>query len=797
MSLTVSAPARALPRQAVPIARETARASTRSISGTLALILVLAITGIAATLRLWHSTWQSLRLDEGFSIRWSAWPLQPVVQAGKTVVPSLFQATASDVHPPAYLLMLHLWMRAFGTDLATLRLPSELAGIAAVPALYLLGSALYGRIAGLYAALLGAISPFWIWHAQEARMYSFLLLFTILGSYGLVVALEGGRRWGWPLFFLASLLAIYTQYFAFTVLAAQAVFVLMYRRHYGWGQLLAGASCLLLLALAYLPWLRMLLITPRGGSDPSLAAPTLYTPLIVLVQFVFGYLTVPLTSQVLAAWPLLVLGSLALSTFAAPAGRRGVLLWLLFGLPIALTFAVSLTVRPFLSERYLTVCSPPLYIMLAVVLTRAHGRLARAIVVGGTIAALLLAYAVAERNLANPMAEDYHSVVGAIETQARPGDAVLLDSFFNQDAFSYYAHDSLPIYGVPNSITGTATGNNLDPARVQASLRQIEAGRTRLWVLYYLEGNYDRQNIVRRYLDYHTSGHTVLIGGPYARNQPAYPGSYTNVQLVLYTLIPQALPAMQVRPPTLQQLRALTYLSPSLRRPFAPPFGPGGSGASLHDDPPALPLPGHDWHFDTLPGADRAMRLQLFNPNQRATLAQVEVLLAGRMARHSVRLPAASVVDLALSQWGGDAPAAALRIRAFDLIVPLRGLATSHRFRITYGLSGPGGGTAQPTLRLTLPARPARAGTTATMQITAAPDTLVHVTLHLPDGRSTSLYDLTDGHGGLRLSVRLPVDSAHGARATTARIVVQAAGAQLSRALPILPPDSRARSDGK
>ena len=793
MSLIVSAPTRALPRQAMPIARETARASTRSISGTLTLILVLAITGIAATLRLWHSTWQSLRLDEGFSIRWAAWPLQPVMQAGKTVVPSLFQATASDVHPPAYLLMLHLWMRAFGTDLAMLRLPSDLAGIAAVPALYLLGSALYGRAAGLYAALLGAISPFWIWHAQEARMYSFLLLFTILGSYGLVVALEGGRRWGWPLFFLASLLAIYTQYFAFTVLAAQTVFVLIYRRHYGWCQLLAGASCLLLLALTYLPWLRMLLITPRGGSDPSLAAPTLYTPLIVLVQFVFGYLTVPLTSQVLAAWPLLVLGSLALSTFAAPAGRRGVLLWL----PIALTFAVLFTVRPFLSERYLTVCSPPLYIMLAVVLTRAQGRLASAIVVGGTIAALLLAYAVAERNLANPMAEDYHSVVGAIEAQARPGDAVLLDSFFNQDAFSYYAHDSLPIYGVPNSLTGTATGNSLDPALVQASLRQIEAGRTRLWVLYYLEGNYDRQNIVRRYLDYHTSGHTVLTGGPYARNQPAYLGSYTNVQLVLYTLIPQALPAMQVRPPTLQQLRALTYLSPSLRRPFAPPFGPGGTAASLHDDPPALPLPAHNWHFDALPGADRAMRLQLFNPNQRATLAQVEVLHAGRMARHSVRLPTASVVDLALSQWGVDAPAAALRIRSFNLIVPLRSLATPRQFRIAYGLSGLGGESAPPMLHLALAAEPVRAGTTATLQITAAPDTLVHVALHLPDGRSTSLYDLTDGHGGLRLSVRLHVDSARGARATTARIVVQAAGAQLSRALPILPPDSWARSNGK
>ena len=164
---------------------------------------------------------------------------------------------------------------------------------------------------------------------------------------------------------------------------------------------------------------------------------------------------------------------------------------------------------------------------------------------------------------------------------------------------------------------------------------------------------------------------------------------------------------------------------------------------------------------------------------------------------HSVRLQAASVVDLALSQWGADAPAAALRIRSFDLIVPLRGLATSHQFRITYGLSGPGDGTAQPTLRLTLPARPARAGTTATMQITAAPGTLVHVTLHLPDGRSTSLYLLTNDHGGLQLSVRLPEDSAPGSRTTTARIVVQAVGAQLSRVLPILPPDPRAQSNGK
>src|SRR5439155_562386 len=108
-----------------------------------------------------------------------------------------------------------------------LRLPSELAAIATIPLLYLLARRLYSHHIGLLASALGAASPFWIWHAQEARMYSFLVLFGTTATLGLVYAVEDRRIWVWVLFTLATGLGIYFHYFAFAVLAAHLVYVLI------------------------------------------------------------------------------------------------------------------------------------------------------------------------------------------------------------------------------------------------------------------------------------------------------------------------------------------------------------------------------------------------------------------------------------------------------------------------------------------------------------------------------------------------------------------------------------------
>lgn len=639
----------------------------------------------AAFFRLWNSTAQSLRLDEGFSIRFAAHPILPVTRGGTVVVPSLFQVVSADVHPPGYFLLLHVWMRAFGANLAVLRLPSELAGLLAVPALFLLARSLYSPRVALLATVLGAFSPFWIWHAQEARMYPFLLLFTIVSTYGLVEAIWHRHGWGWLVYGIGSVLAIYTHYYAFMVLAAQGLFVLAYGRSYGWRAVRTWFLVNVALAVSYVPWGLMLLANYRGASNPNLQQVNLYTPLTMLSNFLLGYLSVPLTSQVVALWPLLVPLGLALGAFARGVSRRAILLWLLFALPIAVSFAVSLAVRPFYSVRYLVVSVPALYILIAVALDRFRGRVARVLTAGALIAISLVAWHVQETSPANPQAENYRSAVQYIEAHARPGDVVAVDAPYNQDAFSYYSHINLPVYALPflQPATGAAVPT-VSPTQLRQYVHQIEAGEHRLWVIYYLESNYDPHNLVRQYLAYHSAGAQVIYGGPYQRNQPQYPSSYQSVQLVRYQVIPRPAPATEVRPETVQESRALTNLSPTLRRPFASPFGAPGA-QEPYIGPLLVPAqPARSWHFTAAPQPGDA-HLTIFNPNPATVVVTVRTVDGTRV----LDVPASANLAVAAGAWKPGEVAGALSLQAPQPITATRSVINGGRETIANAWPGP------------------------------------------------------------------------------------------------------------
>ncbi len=758
-------------------------------------LLLTAITAAAAFLRLWHSAAQSLRIDESFSMRWAAWPLTPIYHGKELYAQSLFQATASDVHPPGYLLLLHFWMQAFGTDLALLRLPSEIAGLLAVPALYLLGTSLYGRTVGLFAALLGAFSPLWIWHAQEVRMYPFLLLFCIVSTYGLVQALEQRRWWGWPILFAGSVLALYMQYFAIFVLFAHGIFVLLHWRHYTWRQLLTWVTTMALAALVFLPWALFVLHTPSGGSDPSLQKPGLYTPLLILLGFLFGYLTTPLNSQLLAAWPLLVIAALGLSIFAGRIARRSALTWLLFLVPVVLPYIVSLTIRPFIAERYLTVATPALYILLAVAFARLHGRLPRLAIAALSVAALVLAWNIEETSAANPNVEDYRSVVAYMQAHVRPGDAVALDSFFNQDAYSYYSHINAPVYPLPPVGAGGTVAATTGPAALSRYVQGMQAGYKRLWVLYYLESNYDKKTALPAYLATHTAGHTVIYGGPYSRNDPHDIRSYRNVQLVLYTVAAQAPVTTWTHPETIQELRALTHIAPTVRTPYVPAFGRPGGRTALVGPLLAPPAPASTWRFAALPRGAGDVRLTLFNPSDAAIMAALDTV--GQVRGHHVqaRIPAHGNLELALAPWGAGGQGAALHIATQGVLVPQRTFTDRGTRQFQYGLldfvpwSHQRRGPMPVGLRLGVDTRAARprAGDTARIAISYAANALVRVTVTIPGQSPDSFYDTTDSRGRLTLAVPGPRGLAQGHGRVTAHVVVQGNAGQgsvfLSRTL--------------
>jgi hypothetical protein len=168
-----------------------------------------AITLLAAVLRLATIDLQSLWYDEAYT------PVH-VLHSSLSVTWTSF--VHSENTPPLWYLLEWLITRVLGTSAVALRLLSALAGIAAVPVAWTVGSELAGRRAAIATAALVATSPLLVWYSQEARAYGLFVLTASLALLCFVrVLCEPTPRRVW-LFALAASFALLTHYFAIFLL---------------------------------------------------------------------------------------------------------------------------------------------------------------------------------------------------------------------------------------------------------------------------------------------------------------------------------------------------------------------------------------------------------------------------------------------------------------------------------------------------------------------------------------------------------------------------------------------------
>ena len=78
-----------------------------------------------------------------------------------------------------YYLLLRGWIR-LGSSEFVIRGLSVVAGVAAIPAIYVLGTRLFGPKAGRVAALLLSVHAFHVEYSQEARAYSLFMLLAVM-----------------------------------------------------------------------------------------------------------------------------------------------------------------------------------------------------------------------------------------------------------------------------------------------------------------------------------------------------------------------------------------------------------------------------------------------------------------------------------------------------------------------------------------------------------------------------------------------------------------------------------------
>jgi hypothetical protein len=98
-----------------------------------------------------------------------------------------------------------------------------LFGTAAIPAMYLLARKIGGTTLGFLSAGLLVINPFHLWYSQDAKMYTLLLLMTILTTWLYLLALERNTVILWLLYVGATWIMLTTHSLSGLVLLAQII----------------------------------------------------------------------------------------------------------------------------------------------------------------------------------------------------------------------------------------------------------------------------------------------------------------------------------------------------------------------------------------------------------------------------------------------------------------------------------------------------------------------------------------------------------------------------------------------
>ncbi|HID61398.1 MAG TPA: phospholipid carrier-dependent glycosyltransferase, partial [Anaerolineae bacterium] len=473
-------------------------------------ILPPVITLLALALRLYHLGAQSLWYDEGVS-----------VYLARMSLPQLTAWTADDIQPPLYYYLLHFWLLLFGPSSSefVVRFPSLFFGVLTVPLMYRMGRHLFGAAAGLLAAFLAAISPLYLWYSQETRMYTMLTFLCLLSSYLLLKALE--RRAPlkgsllWLAFAVANVAAAYTHYFAFFVMAFQAIYLVVWSwwmRDRERGPILQGLAAFAAVALAYLPWVPFVL--HRYQADVSywqgalklnevlrktLISFSLGETVIetIAVRLIVGYLAVLIISLVALALRAKEYGAGANShtPFLTPHPKSLVpyplfLLLLYLLLPIALIIALSYR-NPKFSPRYLMLSSPAFILIIAGGLTTLlqwNKKRQRPISILYLLSAACLFFILTTSAYADYnnyfdihfTRPDFRGAARRIEEHIGPDEAVILTSGHIYPVFTYYyrGHNWYPI---PAERT-LSTEHTLNFS-VAADLNRALAGKSGVWVV--------------------------------------------------------------------------------------------------------------------------------------------------------------------------------------------------------------------------------------------------------------------------------------------------------------------------
>lgn len=335
---------------------------------TAAMVAICAVDVVVGVYYRFTTT-SKMWLDEAQTVNIASFPLRSI--AGELRL---------DGAPPLYYYLLHVWMGVFGHSDMAIRALSGVFGVMALPLMWWVVRRGFGRLEAIAALAVLASSPFAVYFATEARMYSLVVLLVVAGIGSVQALLSRPTVPRALLLALVTALLLYTHYWSlylFVVVGAWLGVIALRghgeRRRGG----VYGLCALALGGIAWLPWVPTFLYQRAHTGTPWSAAPTLAAAFGWFASFVVNESVQAETLSLHLELALLCFVVLLVFGFAgAPAGRNKLDL-LLTGQPraralgaisigtLAVGWVASREAGTAFQARYSSVVFPVLVILVA------------------------------------------------------------------------------------------------------------------------------------------------------------------------------------------------------------------------------------------------------------------------------------------------------------------------------------------------------------------------------------------------------------------------------------------------
>jgi 4-amino-4-deoxy-L-arabinose transferase-like glycosyltransferase len=200
--------------------------------------------------------------DEPYSLYTSANSLKDVV----------LLSYQFEFQPPAYFVILSFW-RQINDGILFARLLSVIFTLLSAFFLYKVIRLIFNNISSKWVVVIFLLNPFTVWSGTEIRLYSFLVLLTILSFYLFYLIYFFDKNNLKIVFVLISVIGVYTQYFFVFLIMSFAVVLLLSKK---WRYFLNYILLSFVIAVLFIPNL-IFLAEQFAVNQDSLVDYTVYT----------------------------------------------------------------------------------------------------------------------------------------------------------------------------------------------------------------------------------------------------------------------------------------------------------------------------------------------------------------------------------------------------------------------------------------------------------------------------------------------------------------------------------------